>query len=132
MQETKGVANEFKSEAPASGSFIKGVDFDNGLNVEVVGMEKFTPEDPKYGVSNQYGAGGVVIKDNWFVKQGILTEGESFKYKFIIDGVEKSFDNNSLSFYFSFTKIDPVAGEKLCITRTKVTDTKVNWEIVEI
>ncbi len=129
--EKQGVANEFKSEAPAS-NFIKGTDFDAGLQLEVVGMDKFTPENPDFGVKHQYGAGGVVTKENWFVSKGILEEGQSFRYKFIVDGVEKTFDNPSLSFYFAFTKVDPEAGRKISIKRNKITDTKVEWDITEI
>ena len=131
MQNPNGVANEFMSEAPAGAgtTFIKGMEFDNGMDVEVVGMEKFTPENSDYGIKNTYGAGGVVTKENWFVKQGILKEGESFKYKFKVDGVDKSFDNNSLSFYFAFTKVDPAAGDNLHIKRTKNSSTDVKWDI---
>lgn len=131
MEKTNGVASEYKSEIPTS-SFLKGTDFDSGLELEVVGMEKFTPENSDFGVKHQYGAGGKVIKENWFVNKGILKEGESFKYKFLVDGVEKSFDNSSLSFYFAFTKVDPEAGSKIHIKRNKITDTKVEWEITEI
>ena len=124
-----GVAGEYKTEQ-ASSSFLKGSDFDGaGLNVEVVGMEKFTPTDPKFGIKNQYGAGGVVTKENWFIKQGILTEGQSFKYRFIVDGVEKEFDNSSLSFYFAFSNLNPNKGDKILIKRNKITDTKVEWSV---
>ncbi len=127
---TNGVAGEFKKEVGSS-SFLKGADFDGaGLTVEVVGMSKFTPADPKYGIKNTYGAGGVVTKENWFVKQGILAEGESFKYSFIVDGVEKAFDNGSLSFYFAFTNLNPDKGAKILIKRDKVTDTQVNWVVI--
>lgn len=122
-----GVASEFKTGG--SSSFIKGAEFDGGLNVEVVGMTKFTPSNPDYGVKNTYGAGGVMTKENWFVKEGLLKEGESFKYTFIVDGVEKEFDNNSLSFYFAFTKVNPAKGAKLNIKRTKNSSTDVKWDI---
>lgn len=127
---TSGVAGEFKKEG-ASSSFLKGADFDGaGLNVEVVSMEKFTPSDAKYGIKNTYGAGGVVTKENWFIKQGILSEGQSFKYNFIIDGVEKQFDNSSLGFYFAFTNLNPNKGDKISIKRNKITDTNVEWKII--
>jgi hypothetical protein len=125
-----GVASEFKTEGGTN--FIKGADFDNGLDVVVVGMSKFTPSNPDYGVKNTYGAGGVMTKENWFVKQGILKEGESFKYTFLVDGVEKQFDNTSLSFYFAFTKIDPAKGAKLNIKRTKNSSTDIKWDITEL
>lgn len=124
----QGVASEHKTEGGGS-IFLKGVDFDSGLKVEVVSMDKFTPTNPEYGVKHQYGTGGKVIKENWFVKQGILNEGQSFKYKFTVDGTVKEFDNSSLAFYFAFTKIDPEAGAKLFIKRDKQSETKVNWQI---
>ncbi len=126
---TTGVAGEFKTEG-ASSSFLKGADFDSGLAVEVVGMGKFTPSDPKYGIKNTYGAGGVVTKENWFIKQGILAEGESFKYNFIIDGVEKQFDNSSLSFYFAFSNLNPNKGDKILIKRNMISQTNVEWSVI--
>jgi hypothetical protein len=132
MTNEQGVAGGFKSEQSTVSSYLKGVDFDNGLDVVVVSMEKFTPTNPDYGIKNTYGAGGIVTKENWFVKQGILKEGESFKYTFGVDGVKKEFDNNSLSFYFAFTKVDPKAGDKLNIHRNKKSATDVVWSITDI
>ena len=135
----KKVADEFVTERKES-SFLKGVDFDGeGKVLEVVKMEKFTPalgkDGKNYGVANTYGAGGVVIKENWFVKEGLLKEGESFKYTFkdhsVLGGVEKSFDNSSLGFYFTFVKAELEAGDKVTIKREKLSETKVNWEIVK-
>lgn len=128
MEKEKGVANEYKTEQ-ADSSFIKGADFDAGLTLEVFGMEKFTPSDPKYGVKNVYGPGGVVTKENWFVKKGILKEGESFKYRFVHNGVTKEFDNSSVSFYFAFTKVNPEPTDTVFIKRDKKSDTQVEWEV---
>lgn len=125
----QGVAGEFKSENTGVSSYLKGADFDNGLDVTVVSMAKFTPSNPDYGIKNTYGAGGVITKENWFVKQGILAEGESFKYTFDVDGTKKEFDNNSLSFYFAFTNKDPKAGDKLNIHRNKKSPTDVVWTL---
>jgi len=125
-----GVASGYKTEGGTN--FIKGADFDSGMTVEVVGMTKFTPSDPKYGVKNQYGAGGVLTKENWFIKQGLLEEGDSFKYTFKVDGVEKSFDNSSLSFYFAFTNLDPKVGDKISIKRDKKSQTEIEWSINEV
>lgn len=92
-------------------------------------MEKFKPADDKYGVKNTYGAGGVVTKEHWFIKNGLLEEGESFKYTFKHNGVEKSFDNSSLGFYFTFVKAELEAGDKVLIKRDKQSETKVDWSI---
>lgn len=127
----EGVADDFVVETSGGSSFLKGADFDSGLDVEVVGMEKFTPSDPKYGVKNTYGAGGVVTKEHWFVSKGILEEGQSFKYSFIVDGVEKKFDNSSLSFYFAFTNLNPDKGDRINIKRKMESQTKVSWFITK-
>jgi len=133
MEENKSVSDEF--EVPrAESSFIKGADFDgDGLLLEVVKMEKFKPAPGKdgkdYGVKNTYGAGGVVTKEHWFIKNGLLAEGESFKYTFKQGETEKSFDNGSLGFYFAFIKADLKAGDKVLIKREKLSETKVNWTI---
>lgn len=129
-----GVADEYATEKVV-GSFIKGTDLDGeGLTgLEVVKMEKFTPsvgdDGTVYGVKNTYGAGGALVKEHWFIKQGILTEGQSFKYSFTKDGEETSFDNSSLGFYFAFTKVNPKAGEKVSIKRDKKSNTDITWTI---
>lgn len=125
-----GVASEYKNDVQGS-SFLKGADFDgDGMKLEVVGMEKFTPSDPKYGVKHTYGAGGAITKENWFVKHGILEEGQSFKYSFVVDGVEKAFDNSSLSFYFAFTNLNPSRGDKVIIKRNMKSQTNVEWSVL--
>ena len=135
MEEDKNVADEFIVPRKES-SFLRGVDFDgNGKTLEVVKMEKFTPalgKDKKnYGVANVYGPGGTIIKENWFVKNGLLKEGESFKYTFKDGEMEKSFDNSSLGFYFTFIKAELVAGDMVTIKRNKISETKVEWEIIK-
>jgi hypothetical protein len=126
-----GVADEFVVERKES-SFLKGIDFDgDGKVLEVVRMEKFTPADPKYGVNNTYGPGGVVKKVNWFIENKLLEEGQSFKYIFKEGDKEKSFDNSSLGFYFTFVKADLKVGDKVKIKRDKQSETKVEWEIIK-
>ena len=130
MENNSGVASAYKTEDTGSGgTFLKGVDFDSGLTLTVVGMDKFTPENPEYGVKNTYGPGGVIVKENWLVKKGLLKEGESFKYRFILDGSNKEFDNHSLSFYFAFTRVNPEATDTVFIKRTMKSKTDVDWEI---
>lgn len=130
--ENKNVADEFIVES-VGGSFLKGADFDgDGLKLEVVKMEKFTPKDDKYGVKNTYGAGGVVTKEHWFIKNNLLKEGESFKYTFKSEDVEKSFDNSSLGFYFTFVKAELQAGDIVLIKRNKISETKVDWSMTKI
>ena len=130
--ENKNVADEFIVES-VGGSFLKGADFDgDGLKLEVVKMEKFTPKDDKYGVKNTYGAGGVVTKEHCFIKNNLLKEGESFKYTFKSEDVEKSFDNSSLGFYFTFVKAELQAGDIVLIKRNKISETKVDWSMTKI
>lgn len=132
-EEKMGVASEYITDGNSESTFLKGVDFDgNGLEVEVVSMEKFTPDDPKYGVTNTYGPGGVVTKENWFIKKKLLDEGQTWRYTFKVDGVQKVFDNKSATFYFAFTRVNPEPTEVLSIKRNKISDTKVDWTINKI
>jgi hypothetical protein len=139
MQEsTKGVADAFifegaGTEQDGGSNFFKGVDFDgDGLTLEVVSMEKFTPKDPEYGVKHTYGAGGKVTKENWFVKNGLLEEGQSFKYTFKLGEKYMTFDNSSVSFYFAFTRVNPKKGDKVFIKRDKESNTQVNWTVTKV
>lgn len=126
-----GVASDFISESQGS-KFLKGSDFDSGLDVEVVSMSKITPSNSDFGVKNIYGAGGSLVKQNWFVKEGILEEGQTFAYTFNVDGEEKVYDNSSLSFYFAFTKKNPKVGDKLNIKRIKNSNTDVEWVLTDM
>jgi hypothetical protein len=136
-----GIMDAYKSmggehvegETTGVSRFMKGADFEGeGQKVVVVGCEKFIPSDPQYGVKNNYGAGGVVVKQNWFVKEGILEEGQSFKYRFTQDGNPKEFDNNSVSFFFAFKQKNPAEGAEVTIKRTKnpLTPTDVKWTLI--
>lgn len=131
-----GIADNYKgtdtvSENGGGKRFLGSKDFDNGMTLIAKGMEVFTPNDQKYGVKNQYGAGGVVVKEHYLVKTGVLKEGESFKYLFETeDGQEVQFDNNSLAFYFAFTRANPASGEKVAIKREQgETQFEVDWVI---
>lgn len=127
----EGVADEFVVERKET-SFLKGIDFDGeGKTLDVVSMTKFTPSDPKYGVKNEYGAGGVVTKEHWFIKNGLLKEGESFKYTFKDGEIIKTFDNSSLGFYFKFIEGNLKEGETITIKRNKQSETKVDWTITK-
>ena len=137
MNESKGEADAFifegtGEESSGASKFMKGADFDTMQTVEFVSMTKFTPDDSKYGATHTYGAGGKITKENYFVKNGLLTEGQSFKYTFKQDGLYKEFDNSSVSFYFAFTRVNPKAGEVITIKRTKQTDVKVDWAITKV
>lgn len=127
----EGVADEFIVERTQT-SFLKGIDFDGeGKTLEVVKMDKFIPNDPKYGVKNEYGAGGIITKEHWFIKNGILKEGESFKYTFKDGDTIKTFDNSSLSFYFSFTKAELKEGDIVSIKRDNSNDKRPEWFIIK-
>ena len=111
--------------------FIKGAEFDEGLKLTFVKMEKFTPTDAQYGVKNTYGAGGKVEKENWFVKNGKLAEGESFKYFFKEGEKEREFDNNSVRFFFAYENAKLVEGDVVKIKRVKNSNTDIVWTIVK-
>lgn len=114
--------------------FLKGIDFDgDGQILEVVGMEVFTPNDAKFGVKNIYGAGGIIEKENFLVKKGVCKEGQSIKWRFKQDGVDKSFDNYSATFFITMSSAKLEQGDKIKLVRTKgalPTDTK--WNITKI
>jgi hypothetical protein len=113
--------------------FIKGADFDGeGLVLEFVRSEVFTPMDAKFGASHNYGPGGVITKENYLVKNGKLKEGESFKYYFKDGEQEREFDSNSVGSYFAFSKADLKGGEKLHIKRNKVSNMDVKWDIKKV
>lgn len=128
MEERQGVSSRFKIASESN--FLTGADFDGeGLVLEVVGMDKVVASDPKFGIKNEYGAGGVVTKENWFIKNELLEEGDTFRYTFKQGGVEKIFDQSSIGFYFAFTHLDPIGGEILSIKRNKISNTNVKWDI---
>ena len=122
-----GVADEFVVERQSS--FLKGADFDGGLTLEIVKMEKFVPADKKYGVHNYLVDGA--IKENWFIKSGLLKDGETFRYTFKSGDSEKTFDNCSLGFYFKFVEAELKAGDTVVIKRDKKGPTTVDWEITK-
>jgi hypothetical protein len=121
--------DEVKGESP----FLKGIEFatEKGLELEVVNMEVITPSDVKFGVSHTYGAGGIITKENWLVKTGVLNEGQSLRYNFIKDGVSKYFDNHSASFFIAMSGAKVETGDNVLIKRTgESKDTK--WTIIKL
>lgn len=129
-----GVLDEVTSGLPeeSTSRFLRGADFDgDGQILTVVGVEKFKPENPKYGVKNTYGAGGVLEKKHWFIDKGLLEEGESFKYRFTQNDLPKEFDNSSLSFFFAFKDANPEQGQIVTIKRNKKSDQDIEWTITQ-
>lgn len=133
MSITDGFGLEKKEDNGIS-PFIKGADFDGeGLVLEVVGTEAVTPKDAQYGASNVYGTGGVVKKENYLIKSGVIAEGQSLRWKFKQDELEKIFDNHSAGFFIEMSKAKLEEGDKVSIKRIKgalPTDTK--WEIKKV
>ncbi len=130
-----GVMDLFGDEStPVAGSkFLKGADFDgNGLDLVVVGVEVFTPENADYGVKHTYGTGGIVTRENWLIKNGILQEGQTFKYKFTADELPKELDNGSIGLFFAFKDANPTEGQKVNIKRNKKSNTDIDWTITKI
>lgn len=114
--------------------YLKGVDFDGeGQVLEVVGMEAFIPDDPKYGVVNEYGAGGKVTKENHLIKTGVLKEGQSLRYNFNQEGTARHFDNKSVSFFFAIQNAKLEQGDKVSIKRKMgAVPTDVKWSITKL
>lgn len=113
--------------------FIKGAEFDGeGLTLEYIKTEVFTPDDAKYGAKHTYGAGGKIEKENWLVMKGHLKEGEAFKHYFKDGEQDREFDSNSVGCYFAFSKAALTEGQKVKIKRNKITNTDVKWSIEKI
>lgn len=126
------VADKFKVEKEESGSttsFLKSKDMDNGIALTVVSMDVFTPENAEYGITNTYGPGGVLKKENWFISKGLLKEGQSFRYTFKVGDVVKTFDNSSVGFYFAFTNLNPNQGDEIWIKRKANSQTDIEWTV---
>lgn len=132
-----GFENEAGSEREGPAPFIKGMEFDGeGLTLEVVGMEKYTPElgaDGKdYGAKSTYGPKGVLVKENYLVSKKVLEEGQTLKYRFLQDGKPRYFDNCSVSFFFAVTKAELKPADKVLIKRNKISSTNIEWSITKI
>ena len=132
-----GFKNDVSAEREGPAPFIKGAEFDgDGLTLEVVGMEKYTPElgsDGKdYGAKNTYGAGGKLVKENYLIMKKVLEEGQTLKYRFLEDGKPRYFDNCSVSFFFAVNKAELKPGEKVLIKRNKISSTNIEWSITKI
>ena len=133
---TKGFFPESDNDDSAVKGYIKGSEFDGeGLKLEVVGMEVYTPKKGEngedYGAKHTYGAGGVITKENYLIKEGILKEGETFKYKFKQDGVERNFDNSSVGFSFAVKNAGLKEGDIVTIKRNKKSNFDIKWLITK-
>ena len=112
--------------------FIKGAEFDGGLKLKFIKMEKFTPVDDKFGVRNSLNKDNS-IKENHFIKEGKLVAGESWKYYFIDGEKNREFDNNSVRFYFAIENAKLVEGDMVEIKREIKDGDKTNiiWTITK-
>jgi len=139
MSITDGFGFESNEEVKGDGAtpFLKGSDFDGeGQVLEVIGMEVFTPKLGKngedFGVKNTYGKGGVLEKENYLLKAGVLKEeGQALKYTFKQEGVDKFFTNNSVSFFFAVNNAKLETGDIVTIKRNKISNTNVQWSIIK-
>lgn len=132
------ITNEFfpESEQTTDGvaPFLRGTDFDGDgqKDLIVVGLEAFTPDDAKYGANNTYGAGGIIVKENYLVKEKVIKEGQSLKYKFTQDGKDRHFNNHSVGFFFAIKNANLEPGDVVNISRVKKSATDVAWTITKI
>lgn len=132
------ITNEFfpESEQVNDGvaPFFRGTDFDGEgeKGLVVVGLEAFTPNDAQYGAKNTYGAGGIMVKENYLVKEKVIKEGESLKYKFTQDGKDRYFENHSVGFFFAVKNANLEAGDVVNISRVKKSPTDIVWTITKV
>lgn len=118
-----GIASSFGNNREGSSSnlkFLKGDDFEKGVELKVVGMEKIKANE----------GFGATIAD-YLCKEGIIEEGETFRYRFTQEtegeDIEKIYDTKSAVFFISMKECDPDNGDVVKITRTgKLRDTKYN------
>jgi len=133
MNITDGFFVEDENKVEGAVPYLKGVDFDGeGQTLEVGKLEVFTPKDIQYSAQNTYGVGGIIKKENYLVKTGVLKEGESLKYRFMQDGVEKYFSNHSAGFFFAVKNAGLELGDKVNIKRSKKSNTDIEWTITKI
>ncbi len=128
--------DEENQEDGNSLSYIKGSDFDgNGLKLTVVGMEVITPtkgtNGEDYGAKNTYGVGGKLEKENFLIKKGVLKEGQSFRYNFTQDNIERYYDNSSVGFFFAVKEAKLEKGDIVNISRDKISNFNVKWSITK-
>lgn len=64
--------------------------------------------------SKEYGAN---IMDSLY-KNGILKEGETIKWKFIIDKEEKDYETKSMAFFIAMKDANPIQNDTLLIKAT--------------
>lgn len=98
---------------------IKAAEFENGLTLEFVGVEK---------VKSQYGA----AEDSSIVERGILEEGEQFVYTFKdSDGDTRKLYSTSFPFLIAMNQAELNIGDTVLITRKgKLKETKYTVEKV--
>lgn len=128
-----GVVPDDIKEAAASaggGKFIKAEEFEGkGLVLKVKSFEKIKSKNPKFGANEK----------DALMDQGILKEGETFKYSFESgendgDGFpeQRTVESKSLALFIAFSECDPEAGDWVRISKTgKMEETRYVVEKVE-
>lgn len=96
---------------------IKAAEFEAGLTLEFVGVEK---------IKSQYGA----AEDSSIVERGILEESEQFVYTFKdMDGDVRKLYSTSFPFLIAMNQAELNVGDQILITRKgKLKDTKYTVE----
>lgn len=100
----------FKEKYPSEegeSKYLKSVDFEKGLEVEFIGEEKVKSNNPEYGANEA----------DYLFKQNLLGKGETFRYCFIVEGMEKFYDSKSAVFFISMKNADPNVNEGLHIQK---------------
>lgn len=107
----------------AGGYFVKGVEFEKGLTVQAVKVEKVKASNPKYGAQE---------KDK-ICQQEILEEGETFEYTLQTpEGEERKLNSSSFPLFIGFRQAEIEPNDWVKITRTGKGDkTRYTVEKVE-
>jgi len=115
-------------------NFIKSSEFDgDGIVLEYIRTDVVVPNKgangEDYGAKHTYGAGGVVTKENWLIKNNKLKEGETFKYVFKDGEQQRTFDNSSVGFWITLDKAKLAEGQKALFKRNKISNFDIKWTI---
>lgn len=106
----------------AGGAWVKASEFEGGLTLQVIKVEKVRPNNPKYGADDK----------NYLVKEEILDEGETFRYHFKdAEGNERQHDSSSAPMCIGFQQANVEPEDWVKITRTGKTD-KTRYEVVKV
>ena len=116
--------NDVQESVDKLGSnWLKPIDFEEGLTLQIKSVEKIKGRNPKYAAQ----------ATDYLVKNEILEVGETFHFVFVTpEGEERQLDSKSTPFFIGMKQAECEPGDWVKITRTGKTDeTRYTVEKVE-